>query len=79
VYKRDKSFRPIFVLDVARLKKAKISPEQALNMSTFFVQFLITRVLVPGKVENWTAIVNMKDVGITEVPKKLMKAISHPL
>jgi hypothetical protein len=34
---------------------------------------------VPGRVENWIAIVNMKDVGITEVPKKLMKAITQPL
>lgn len=79
VYKRDKSFRPIVVMEIGRLKKAKISPEIALQMSTYFTQFLITRVLVPGKVENWIAIVNMKDVGITEVPKKLMKAISQPL
>ena len=79
VHRRDRSHRPIFVLEVGRLKKAKITPELALQMSTYFVQFLITRVLVPGKVENWVAIVNMKDVGITEVPKKLMKAITQPL
>jgi hypothetical protein len=37
VLKRDLNFRPIFVMEVGRLKKAKISPEMALNMSTFFV------------------------------------------
>jgi hypothetical protein len=79
VYKRDRSFRPIFVLEVGRLKKSKVTPEQALQISTYFTQFLISRTCVPGKVENWIAIVNMKDVGITEVPKKLMKAITEPL
>jgi hypothetical protein len=79
IYKRDKSFRPIFVLNVAKLKSSKVKPELALEMSTYFVQFLITRVLVPGRVENWISIVDMKGVGITEIPKELMKAITKPL
>lgn len=48
-------------------------------MSTYFVQYLITRALIPGKVENWISIVDMKGVGITEIPKSLMQAITKPL
>jgi len=48
-------------------------------MSTYFVQYLSTRALIPGKVENWISIVDMKGVGITEIPKNLMKAITKPL
>ena len=79
VYKRDNAFRPIFVLNVAKLKQCKQPDEVVLNMSTYFVQFLITRALIPGKVENWISIVDMKGVGITEIPKKLLKAITKPL
>lgn len=79
MYKRDKSFRPIFVLNIAKLKASKVDKELALNLSTYFVQFLTTRVLIPGRVENWISIVDMKGVGITEIPKELMKAITKPL
>lgn len=79
VYKRDRSFRPIFVLNVAKLKQCKLPHETVLQMSTYFVQYLITRALVPGRVENWISIVDMKGVGITEVPKNLIKAITKPL
>jgi hypothetical protein len=40
---------------------------------------LITRALVPGKVENWVAIFDLKGIGIMNVPKKTMKAITKPL
>lgn len=79
MYKRDKSFRPIFVLDIGKLKASKVDKDLALELSTYFVQFLTTRVLIPGKVENWISIVDMKGVGITDMPKDLMKAITKPL
>lgn len=79
VYKRDRSFRPIFVLNVAKLKASKITKDQALNLSTYFVQFLITRVLIPGRVENWITIVDMKGIGITDLPNELITAITAPL
>lgn len=79
IYKRDRAFRPIFILNVAKLKQCKIPHEVVLNMSTYFVQYIITRALIPGKVENWVSIVDMKGVGITEIPKNLLKAITKPL
>ena len=48
-------------------------------MTTYYVQFLISRTLVPGKVENWVTILDLKGVGITEIPKKLLKALTKPL
>ena len=79
VYKRDNSFRPIFIINVAKLKKLKVSTDLVVHMSTFMIQFLSTRALIPGKVENWITIMDMKNVGLTEVPKKLLKALSKPL
>jgi hypothetical protein len=79
VYKRDKCFRPIFVMNVGRMKKCKTDHASLVNISMYMLQYVITRGLVPGKVENWIAIVDMKGVGLTEIPKKLMKAMSKPL
>ena len=48
VYKRDRAFRPIFYINVNKLKKVKTDHETLVNMSTFIIQFIITRGLVPG-------------------------------
>jgi hypothetical protein len=43
------------------------------------MSYLITRGLIPGKVENWISIFDMKGIGLTNVPKKAMKAMIKPL
>ena len=40
---------------------------------------MITRALIPGKVESWITIIDMKGVGITEIPKTLIQKITKPL
>ena len=40
---------------------------------------MITRALVPGRVENWVTIIDMKGVGLTEIPKSLIQKITKPL
>lgn len=34
---------------------------------------------MPGKVENWVTIIDMKGVGITEIPKTLIQKMTKPL
>ena len=79
VYKRDRHFRPIFHMNVNKLKNVKTDVEVLINMSTYMCQFIITHALIPGKVENWVTIIDMKGVGITEIPKKLITAMTKPL
>ena len=47
-----------------------------INLSCFFFEFVIKRAFIPGKVENWIAIFDLKGIGLTNVPKKLMKALN---
>lgn len=44
-------------------------------MSNYMVQFLISRGLQPGVIENWVTIVDLKGVGLTQMPKKMLKAV----
>jgi hypothetical protein len=39
-------------------------------VADYFLHYVITKGMVPGKIENWTAIFDMRDVGVTELPSK---------
>jgi hypothetical protein len=43
------------------------------------IQFIITHALIPGRIENWTTIIDMGGVGITEIPKTLITKMTKPL
>ena len=79
VYKRDRSFRPIFHMNLKKLKKVKTDHDTLIKMCSFMIQFIITRALIPGKIENWVTVIDFKDVGLTEVPKKLIQVMTKPL
>lgn len=79
IYRRDRAHRPIFVMNVNKVKKIKTDHETLINVSTYVIQFIISRALVPGKVENWVSIIDMKGVGITEIPKTLIQKMTKPL
>lgn len=53
--------------------------EFIIGLSCFFLQFLLTRCMIPGQVENWTNIFDFKGVGITQIPKKVMKGLNRPM
>ena len=38
----------------------------------------MTRALIPGKVENWVTVIDFRDVGLTEIPKKLIQVMTKP-
>ena len=79
VYRRDRGHRPLFIMNVNKLKKLKTDHDTLINISTYMIQFIISRALIPGKVENWVSIIDMKGVGITEIPKTLIQKMTKPL
>lgn len=72
-------FRPIFIINVAKLTKFKADTEYMIHMTCYLLSFVISRGMIPGKVENWVTIIDMKGVGMLDIPKKLMKAMAKPL
>lgn len=78
-YKRDKSFRPILVCNVKRLPELGTDIEFIIGLSCFFLHFILSRCMIPGKIENWTNIFDFKGVGITQIPKKVMKGLNRPM
>lgn len=79
IHKRDKFHRPIFILRLVELSKLGVADKDLINLGCFLIQFVITRGLIPGKVENWVTIFDLKGIGLTNVPKKLLKAVTKPM
>ena len=48
-------------------------------MTDFFLNYVITKAMVPGKVESWIAIFDMKNVGTTQIPKNQIRGIVNSM
>jgi hypothetical protein len=79
VYKRDRAFRPIFVCNVRRVTEMGTDIEFITEMACFLINFIMTRCLIPGQVENWTDIFDFKGVSLTNIPKNTMKGLNKPM
>ena len=66
-------------MNVKILGKSKIDNDTLINVASFFGTFLENKAMVPGKVENWDIIFDLKGIGLTNVPKKTIKAVIGPM
>ena len=42
------------------------------NVANYYLNYVKDNCLIPGKIENWTAIIDMNNVGLTQIPKSLL-------
>lgn len=81
VFGRDKSLRPISILRPHLLKKCKASIEEAMTVMHYVDKYMIENMMVPGKIENWLTVVDLKDstsstMSIDQI-KKFVNTFSH--
>jgi hypothetical protein len=74
-YMRDKSQRPVIIINCRTMIDSGVSIEQVVEVADFFLNYVITNGMVPGKVENWTAIFDLRNVGVTELPSKHISSL----
>ena len=65
---RDRSMRPILVISFRRLIDAKIGFDEMLALVDVLAIYTLENAKIPGKVETNNAIVDVKDVGLLELP-----------
>lgn len=72
--------RPIIIVSCRKIIDSGITIEQIVETCDFFLHYVIEKSMVPGKIENWISIFDMRDVGVTEIPQKhiqnLVKSMS---
>ena len=56
-----------------KLIKANMELSDLETIACYYFDYLINNFLLPGHVENWILIVDMKEVGITELPVSKLK------
>ncbi len=70
---RDTHFRPILIIEVGRavelMDKLDYTFEEVSQAILFFMNYIVNYMLIPGQIENWILICDLKDVGITKLPK----------
>lgn len=44
-------------------------------LANFQIDYVIRHGLIPGKIENWTVILDMNNVGLTQIPKSLLQGM----
>ena len=68
--KRDLKMHPIIIINVRRMIDSKIDIDRLVTMGDFLLNYIIAHAMIPGKIECWTSVFDLKDVGVTEIPKE---------
>ena len=82
MYGRDCHFRPIINIEINRatelMDKLGYSFEEVSQSILFFMNYIVDYMLVPGQIENWILICDLKDVGISKLPqfKSILSSLS---
>ena len=61
--------RPVIIINVRRMVDSRIDADRLIALTNFFLEYTIKYAMVPGAIESWTCIFDLKDVGVTEIPK----------
>ena len=77
VYGRDCRYRPILVFRVQEfIKNEKVySVQEVIESGCFLGQFVINNMMIPGKVERWNLIINLRGAKIFSLPDHIKKLI----
>ena len=72
---RDYSYRPIMILNVAKLVEHDPSSEVLQATTAFFCDWVVKKLLIPGRVENWIMIIDLHNIGVASLPVKKVKGV----
>lgn len=65
VFGVSKGYQPVIVINVRRLINENKLVDNLQDATMYFFDWIINNMLIPGHVEQWTCIMDFKDVGIT--------------
>ena len=66
---------PVIFINVRRMLDTGMDTDRLVAMGDFFLNYVINYAMVPGKIESWTCIFDLKDVGVTEIPKERIQGL----
>ena len=82
MYGRDTHFRPILIIEVDKsiklMDELDYIFEEITQTILFFMNYIVNYMMIPGQIENWILICDLKDVGISKLPqfKNILSSLS---
>jgi len=81
VHGRDHKFRPIIIFNVHMIEVKTFDIELMIDTLTYFLEYIVNQLLLPGQVENWIILLDLKNMGLATLPlnplKKLLGYLQH--
>ena len=78
-YGRDHEFRPILIVQPYIYQdtlQKNYSNDDLMRASVFLCEYVKNNLLIPGQVENWNMIVNLKGISVISIPDPIKKVIN---
>lgn len=69
-HKRDISFRPVIIVCCDKILKLADQIEGIIAATNFFLDHVINKAMLPGKIESWTTIFDLKGIGASQMNNK---------
>lgn len=76
---RDKYHRPICVLNLKKFCTLKYTDDELERFTVLMFDYVVERCMVPGKIENMIVLVDAKDVGVTQIPRKKLRPLTNTM
>ncbi|KAL8269707.1 hypothetical protein Esti_006360 [Eimeria stiedai] len=77
VHGRDEAYRPILVLRCRSI--AESSVEEVMPVVIYWLEFILEKLLVKNKVEQWRVVIDLEDCSITSAPIGILKQVCDTL
>jgi len=74
IHGRDRSYRPLCVFDPRIIIGKTADRDEVIMIVHFVFNYMMTNMLIPGKIENWTCLLDLSNLSINQLPKKWLTA-----
>ena len=77
VYGRDHRYRPLLIFRLKEFSKIEkiYSVQEVIEAGCFLGQFVINHMMIPGKVERWNLVINLRGSTVLSLPEHIKKLI----
>jgi len=75
VHGRDHRYRPIVVFNAYLMNPKKMDADVMIDGLTYLFEIIIGSMMIPGQIENWIFIMDLKGMGVTSLPVNAMKKV----
>ena len=74
-----KGHQPVIVLNIKKFISQNKTVAELEDIACFYFKWIVDNMMVPGHIEGWLVIIDLKDVGITQLPIKQLKGFIKSL